>query len=77
MNNNKPDKILLYSGGVSAFWTPDPEHKTFRRCSNCDYTHKMSNGPLPDTCPDCGYKMMKGKAASCYLDIAKLLQEDD
>lgn len=43
--------------GPIGIWTKDPEHKTFRLCSVCGYTHKLSTGKLPEICPGCGIHM--------------------
>ena len=71
------DRMIVCDGDFLAFWEPDLEHKTFKCCSNCGYVHKLSNGALPDTCPDCGYKMAKGGRALRFYEILQALQEEN
>ena len=69
--------MIIGSEGAVAIWMNDKEHATYRRCSFCDYVYKLSYGKLPDECPECGTKMIKGSASRSLREIILSLERDD
>ena len=77
MGDNNLNKIIMCGKEERAFWVPDSEHKTFKKCSKCGFIHKQSQGALPNVCPGCGLTMVKGHNAAKFLSIAKALQDEE